>query len=149
MTRLPGQVPDSSEGVHLVLYDGVCGLCSRLLQFVLRRDRRAVFSFTSLQGTLGRATVGRFGGNPDDVTSFYVLANYRTADARMFSRSRAALFVVRQLGWPWKSATILGVLPTALLDRVYDALARNRYRVFGASEQCLMPREEFRRRLVD
>jgi predicted DCC family thiol-disulfide oxidoreductase YuxK len=94
------QVPSVAEGAHLVLYDGVCGLCSRLLEFLLKHDRRAVFTFASLQSATGRAMVARCGGNPDELTSFYVLANYRTGHARMLSRSSAALFVADELGWP-------------------------------------------------
>ena len=138
-----------AQGAHLVLYDGVCGLCSRLLQFLLKHDHRAVFNFASLQSATGKAMVERCGGDPHELISFYALANYRTPGARFFTRSRAALFVAGELGWPWKLARLFGVLPTALLDRVYDGVARTRYRVFGRHDQCLMPRPEYRRRFVD
>jgi len=141
------QVP-LSEGAHLVLYDGVCGLCSRLLQFLLKHDRRAVFSFASLQSEVGKTMVERLGGNPNELTSFHVLANYRADDAQMFSRSKAALFVAGELGWPWKMAVLMRILPNVILDHVYNVVARNRYRVFGRYEQCLIPRPEFRRRFV-
>src|ERR1700730_13212881 len=95
------QAPSGSQGAHLVLYDGVCGLCSGLLQFLLKHDHRAVFAFASLQSVTGRAIVERFGGDPNELASFHVLANYRANHAQMFSRSGAALFVAGQLGWPW------------------------------------------------
>jgi predicted DCC family thiol-disulfide oxidoreductase YuxK len=95
------------------------------------------------------AMVERRGGTPHELTSFYVLANYRTGHARMLSRSRAALFVAGELGWPWKVAVLMRVVPTAILDRVYDVVARTRYRLFGRFEQCLTPRPEFRRRFID
>src|SRR5438034_2616562 len=116
-----------AEGTHLILYDGVCGLCSRLLQFLLAHDHRSVFKFASLQSATGRALVERCGGNPDDLTSFYVFANYRTSDARVFTRGAAALFVAGELGWPWKAMCAAGVLPKAFLDRVYGVVARTRY----------------------
>jgi predicted DCC family thiol-disulfide oxidoreductase YuxK len=143
------QVPSGVEGAHLVLYDGVCGLCSHLLQFLLEHDHRSVFNFASLQSATGKAMVERFGGNADELTSFYVLANYRADQARIFSRSGAALFVAGELGWPWKVAVLLRVLPTAILDRIYDLVARTRYRLFGRFEYCLTPRPEFRRRFID
>ena len=136
-------------GTHLVLYDGVCGLCNRLLQFLLAHDRRAIFAFASLQSAIGRSTVERFGGNPDELSSFYVVSNFRTDRARMVGRGRAALFVAGELGWPWKAAVLFRVVPTAILNRVYDVVARNRYRVFGRLERCLMPRPEYRRRFID
>ena len=132
-----------------MLYDGVCGLCSRLLQFLLRHDHRAVFNFASLQSATGKAMVARSGGNPEELTSFYVLADFRTPEARIFMRSDAALFVAGQLGWPWKAMRIAGILPRALLNRLYDVVARTRYRVFGRHQQCPIPRPEFRSRFVD
>jgi predicted DCC family thiol-disulfide oxidoreductase YuxK len=136
-----------AKGAHLVLYDRVCGLCSRLLRFLLTHDRRGVFAFASLQSATGRAVVEGLGGDTTELTSFYVLANYR--NRRIFARSNAALFVASQLGWPWKAAVIARVLPVAVLDRAYNVIARNRYRVFGRFEQCLAPRPEFRSRFVE
>ena len=136
-------------GDHVLLYDGVCGLCSRLVQFLLEHDHRAVFVFASLQSTAGKAIVERFGGNPEALTTFYVLTGYRTERARLLSRSRAALFVAGQLGWPWKLAVVLRVLPAEMLDGIYDFTARRRYRLFGQLEQCLMPQPEFRGRFLD
>ena len=70
-----GRTASQGQGAHLVLYDGVCGLCSRVLQFVLTRDRRGVFHFASLQSATGKAVVARSGGDPAELTSFYVLAD--------------------------------------------------------------------------
>lgn len=137
------------EGAHLVLYDGVCGLCNRLLQFLLKHDRRAVFTFASLQSAMGRTMVERFGGNPDELTSFYVVANYRAHDAQMFSKGSAATFVAGQLGWPWKMAVLARVLPAAILNGIYNVIARHRYRMFGRYEQCLIPGPEHRSRFVE
>jgi predicted DCC family thiol-disulfide oxidoreductase YuxK len=149
MTVSPAQAPSGSQGAHLVLYDGVCGLCNRLLQFLLTHDHRAVFNFASLQSTTGKATVVRWGGDPEELASFYVVADFRTPAARVFTRSEAALFVAGELGWPWKAMRAAGILPKALRDRLYDVIARTRYRVFGRYEQCLLPRPEFRNRFVD
>lgn len=149
MARPSIQASPAVEGAHLVLYDGVCGLCNRLLQFVFAHDRRAVFRFASLQSPVGRATVARFGGNPDELTTFYVVADYRSDRARIVNKSRAALFVARELGWPWRAVTVIAVLPKPILDRVYDAIARSRYRLFGRVEHCVIPTPELRRRFID
>lgn len=93
--------------------------------------------------------VERFGADPNELASFYVLADYRTTHIRMFRRSAAALFVAGELRWPWKMAGLARVLPTWILDRVYNFVARNRYRVFGRYEQCLTPRAEFRGRFIE
>jgi predicted DCC family thiol-disulfide oxidoreductase YuxK len=149
MADSPPQVRAVTEGVHLVLYDGVCGLCNGLVHFLLEHDRRSLFTFASLQSAAGKRTVERFGGNPEELTSFLVVADYRTTRAQLFSRSRAALFVAGGLGWPWRAALVFRALPTAILDRGYDVVARHRYRVFGRYEQCLIPRPEVRNRFIE
>jgi predicted DCC family thiol-disulfide oxidoreductase YuxK len=150
MTSAPAQESSpASAGRHLVLYDGVCGLCNRLLQFLFTHDRQAIFSFASLQSATGRATVARWGGNPDELSSFYVVADFRTSHARVFTRSDAALFVAGRLPWPWKAMRAGAIVPKLVRDLAYNAIARSRYRIFGRYEQCMIPAPEMRRRFVD
>ena len=146
-----GRVHDSpaAAGTHLLLYDGVCGLCSRVLQFVLAHDRRGAFSFAPLQGEIGRSMVSRWGGDPDELTTFYVCADYRSASPRVLARSDAALFIAGEIGWPWKALVAARVLPKVLRDAAYDLVAKTRYRVFGRLDQCLVPRPEVRSRFVE
>jgi predicted DCC family thiol-disulfide oxidoreductase YuxK len=146
---LPANRSSPSEGPHLVLYDGVCGLCNHLLQFVLKHDSRAVFRFASLQSPLGVATVARSGGDPQDLSSLYVVADFREPHAHVFTRSDAALFVTRELGWPWRMISIAGLLPSRFRDRVYDIIALSRYRIFGRYEQCVLPSTEWRSRFIE
>lgn len=145
----PRQGSSGSHEVHLVLYDGVCGLCNRLVQFLLAVDRRGAFDFATLQSETGKAIVERAGGRPDELHSLYVSASYKTPGHQVLTRSEAALFIARELGWPWKLAGLMRALPSAWLDRAYDLVARHRYRVFGRSEQCLVPRPEFRSRFIE
>jgi predicted DCC family thiol-disulfide oxidoreductase YuxK len=149
MTERGAQPRSVFVGGHLVLYDGVCGLCNRLLQFVLRHDRRRVFTFASLQSAVGQSMVERSGGIPGELTSFYVVAEYQTASSRVFTKSDAALFVAGALGWPWKAAGLMRFVPRRIRDRVYDVIARSRYRVFGRYDRCVIPRPEFRNRFID
>jgi predicted DCC family thiol-disulfide oxidoreductase YuxK len=137
------------DGAHLVLYDGVCGLCNRLVQFILTHDRQAAFRFASLQSSAGRTVVQQWGGDPDLRSTVYVLANHRTPQARALTRSDAALFVAGELGWPWKAFRVFCLLPAAQRDRLYNVVARTRYRLFGRSEQCQLPSPELRRRFLD
>jgi predicted DCC family thiol-disulfide oxidoreductase YuxK len=149
MAQSDAQLLSGAQGRHLVLYDGVCGLCRRLLQFLLRHDHRRVFSFASLQSQVGQSIVERSGGNPGELTSFYVVADYQTAASRVFTRSDAALFVAGALGWPWKAAQLLRFAPRGIRDRAYDLVARGRYRLFGRFDRCLIPSPEFRSRFID
>jgi predicted DCC family thiol-disulfide oxidoreductase YuxK len=149
MTDSSSQGPAGGGGQHLLLYDGVCGLCDHLVQFVLARDARGTFDFAPLQSATGRAAVAREGGDPDALSSFYVVRDYRTAHPRSLVKGRAALFVAREVGWPWRLVNVFAVLPAAVLDFAYDIVARYRYRVFGRFEQCLLPRPEQRQRFID
>jgi predicted DCC family thiol-disulfide oxidoreductase YuxK len=148
MVQSGAQPPSDPQQIHLVLYDGVCGLCNRLLQFLLRHDHRRVFSFASLQSDIGQSIVVRSGGNPGELMSFYVVADYQTAASRVFTRSNAALFVAAELGWPWKAAQWMRVLPEGIRDRAYDVVARSRYRLFGRYDRCPIPSPEFRSRFI-
>jgi len=132
-----------------VLYDGVCGLCNRLLQFLLRHDHGGVFRFASLQSRVGQSIVERSGGDPDELTSFYVVADYQTPASRVLARSDAVLFVAGALSWPWKAARFMRCISPEILDRMYEGVARRRYRVFGRFDRCLTPRPEFRGRFID
>jgi predicted DCC family thiol-disulfide oxidoreductase YuxK len=136
-------------GTHLVLYDGLCGLCNRMLQFLLEHDQRAVFSFAPIQSPAGTATVAKSGHDPADLTTFYVVADFRTPRARVLTKGDAALFVAGELGWPWKAAYAARVLPRSVLNLIYDVVARNRYRVFGRYDQCLLPSEAARARFIE
>jgi predicted DCC family thiol-disulfide oxidoreductase YuxK len=132
---------------HLVLYDGVCGLCNRFNTFVLPRDPQGRFHFAPIQSDVGRSTLQRFGRDPEALDTFYVLADYRSSP-QLWSRARAALFVAKEIGGVWRLATIFGALPDSLLNTVYDLVARNRYRIFGRHETCLMPKPEYKDRFV-
>jgi predicted DCC family thiol-disulfide oxidoreductase YuxK len=93
--------------------------------------------------------VRRFGGDPNELTTFYVIADYQSATAHFFTRSDAALFVASQLGWPWRAAIVARCLPTTIRNYAYDGVARTRYRVFGRYDQCVIPPPEFRSRFID
>jgi predicted DCC family thiol-disulfide oxidoreductase YuxK len=144
-----GSMDAQGAGQHLILYDGLCGLCNRMNRFVLPRDRAAVFAFASLQSRVGREVVERFGHNPDDLDTFFLIVDYRSESARALTKSTAALFVVRALGAPWSWIAALVVLPRTLRDWTYDLIARNRYRLFGRFETCLMPTADYKRRFID
>ena len=138
-----------TSGPHLLLYVGTCGLCNDIVRAVLLRDRQGVFHFGSLQSTAGIEALSRFGCDSAGLDTFVAIANYRSPSAACLIRARAAIFVLTSLGWPWRAAAPLGLLPRALLDAAYYLVARNRYRFFPRVEHCLVPRPEYRDRFLD
>jgi predicted DCC family thiol-disulfide oxidoreductase YuxK len=134
----------------ILLYDGVCGLCNRFVQFILRRDRNAVFRFASLQSSFAGSILARHGANPVTLDTLYVVVNYELPDEYLLSRSAAAIFVLKQLpGLGLSAAFLLQLSPKLLRDAVYNAVARNRYRIFGRSGVCSLPSEQDRSRFLD
>ena len=138
-----------SRASHLILYDGVCGLCDRLIQFALLRDRLKVLRFASIQSATGRRVLKGHGRNPDHLTTFYVVSNFESEDSAVLQKSEGILFVVSKLGWPWKLSLILRPLPLRLRDWGYDLVAKTRYRIFGRYDTCPIPNPAYRDRFLD
>ena len=134
---------------HLVLYDGVCGLCHRLNGFVLQRDANGVFAFASLQSETAQSYLKRSGKTSHTLDTMYVVRDYRSQTPMLLAKSEAALFVVGTIGGAWRWLALLRVLPTWLRDRAYDVIARNRYRLFGKYDTCLLPSPEYKQRFID
>ncbi len=114
----------------IILYDGVCVLCSGWMRFVLDRDVKGTFRFTPIQSPYGRALAQMLDIDPDDPdTNAVVIGGIG------WRRSDAALQVVSRLpGWSWVRG--LAVVPRPLRDLVYRLIARTRYRVFGRHLVC-------------
>jgi predicted DCC family thiol-disulfide oxidoreductase YuxK len=139
----------------ILLYDGVCGLCNRFVQFILRRDRNAMFRFAPLQSDFASAILARHNLNPSALDTVYVVVNPDSQNPNeekehLLSRSDAAHFVLKQLGNPWRSAAfLLQLLPKFLCDSTYNAIARRRYRIFGRHDTCPIPNAQDRSRFLD
>jgi predicted DCC family thiol-disulfide oxidoreductase YuxK len=139
----------TQEGRHLILYDGVCGLCNRSVALILPRDPKGLFHYVWLQSEYARSLLLQAGRNPDLLDTIYVIADYKSSSPRVLSRARAALFVIARLDSPWRFLKIFEVLPTFVLDAVYSLIARNRYRLFGKYDTCLMPNPDHASRFID
>lgn len=133
----------------ILLYDGVCGLCNRLTQFLLKRDRHDRLLFASLQSEFAAAILDRHGKNTHDLDTVYVVKDYEQANEALLNRSDAILFLAEQLGGIWSLAAVGKILPRVLRDRIYNIVARNRYKVFGKHETCMLPEPKHRRKFLD
>src|SRR4029077_20098595 len=91
--RSMGDRRTQARGPHLLLYDGECGLCHWIVRFVLARDRHGRFHFAALQSDAAARELAPLGGRPADLTTFYVIEDYRGPNPRLRSRGRAALVV--------------------------------------------------------
>lgn len=134
----------------IILYDGVCGLCNRLVHFVLKRDRRDIFRFAALQSDLAAQILRRHSAHPEDLDTMYVVLEHVQPTERLLTRSDAAIHVLQQLGRPWRiAAALLNVVPRGLRERGYGIIARYRYQVFGKLERCSLPDAKNRVKFVE
>ena len=121
---------------HLLLYDGECGLCQASVRFVTAHDRRARFHFAALQSDTAAARLAPLGGRPSGLDTLYVIEDAWGPGPRLRERSDAALFVAKELGWPWRAASVFRVLPRSWRDALYDLVARHRRSLFGGASAC-------------
>ncbi len=139
---VPAVKPSTTE---TLFYDGQCGLCHNAVRFLLAEDRApgGAFRFAPLGGETFQATVSRPADLPDSLALV-------TDDGRVLTRSRAVLHLGRRLGGLWRViAGLVGLLPIALLDRAYDAVAHVRHRLFARPEEaCPIAPRELRSRLL-
>jgi predicted DCC family thiol-disulfide oxidoreductase YuxK len=126
----------------IILFDGVCSLCSASVQFIIARDPHAVFRFASLQSETGEALREKFG--VPEMDSLVLLE-----DGRYYTKSSAILRICRRLAGAWKLFYIFRLVPKPLRDNVYDFVAKHRYEWFGKRGHCLMPTPDIRARFLD
>ena len=140
---VPAPKPGSNPVV--VFYDGVCGLCDGFVQFLLEEDCKGSLRFATLQSGLAQRSLP-----PGHAAAVLDTVAVRTVDGRLLERSRAVLYVLRQLGGLWRVIGTLGAaVPASLLDVGYRAVARVRYRLFGKLEACRVPTAAERSRFLE
>jgi predicted DCC family thiol-disulfide oxidoreductase YuxK len=135
---------------HLILYDGVCGLCNRLNRFVLKRDAAGRFRFAALQSPLARRALALHGQSPDDSPTMFVISDYGGGSEKVLSRADAVLFILKTLGGLWRVvAQAAGIIPRFLLNLGYNAVAKFRYRIFGKFDACPLPSPQDKAKFLD
>ena len=127
----------------VIVFDAQCVLCSANAQFVLKHDRRDHFRLASMQGEVGAALFRRFGIDPADPETIILV----DGDSVRLN-SDAVIAIYAGLGWPWRAAAALRLVPRVLRDPVYRWVARNGYRLFGRRETCWLPTAEQARRVL-
>ena len=141
MSKTQGQ----SDSDSIVLFDGVCNLCSFWVDFVMRRDEDHRFRFASLQSDVAQRLLNDAGSKQPPLASIVLIEN-----GQLYRESTAILRICRRLAFPWHFFYVLIVFPSFLRDVVYRFIAKHRYRVFGKRDTCRLPTaQETDRFLVD
>lgn len=134
---------------HLVLYDGVCGLCDHFVQLLLRIDRHDQLRFAALQGPIGTKVLDHAGRTANALSTVIVVVDYEQPTQRLLDRSDAGLFAIASSGGIYRAASALRIVPRFIRDGAYDAIARTRYRIFGRFDACPIPTPETRAKFLD
>jgi predicted DCC family thiol-disulfide oxidoreductase YuxK len=119
---------------QLVLFDGVCNLCNRSVDFIVHHDKKGLFKFASLQSDLGQQIRQKFNLPIQKYDSVLLIKKNK-----VFKKSTAALEIARQLGGVWVLLYGFMIVPAFIRNLVYDVIAQNRYRWFGKKETCRLP----------
>ena len=129
---------------HVILFDGVCNLCSSSVQFVLKRDKRNKFLFGSLQGNYGQQMLRKYNLPQNEFNSFMLLEG-----EQLYTKSSGALRMLKHLGGAWRLLYAFIIVPRFIRDAVYNFIAHNRYKWLGKKEACWLPKPEWKQRFLD
>jgi predicted DCC family thiol-disulfide oxidoreductase YuxK len=142
----PDPAANMTRAVHpVILFDGVCHLCSRSVQFILKHDKPGKFRFASLQSPVAQQMLVQRGLPANgDFNSFLLIKG-----CKVYTRSSAALRVLKQLGSGWTIFYVFLFIPPFIRNGIYDWISRNRYRWFGRRDACWIPRPEWTARFLD
>ena len=134
----------AEAGRPVILFDGVCNLCTGSVRFVIERDSRKQFRFASLQSPVADKLLGPRRNEADRLESVVLVVG-----ERIYRKSSAALLIARRLDGLWPLLSVLLAIPRPLRDAVYDWIGRRRYRMFGKRAACWKPQPELADRFLD
>lgn len=127
----------------IVLFDGVCNLCNNSVQFIIKRDSKNRYRFAPIQSPLGLKLLKNCSADFLGNDSFALIEN-----GRLYSQTDAALRIARHLDGFWFLFGIFRIIPPVIRDIFYRLLGRNRYRLFGRRESCMIPTGKLRLRFL-
>lgn len=128
----------------LILFDGVCNLCTNSVRYVIKRDKAGIFMFAALQSNIAQQILKDYRIDPEKTDSILL---YEPGKGVSY-KSTAAFRMASKLGFPTNLLLIFYIVPTFIRDWVYDLIAKNRYKWFGKKEQCMVPTPELQSRFL-
>ncbi|MCP9200435.1 thiol-disulfide oxidoreductase DCC family protein [Gramella sp. GC03-9] len=136
------QLPENKK---IILFDGVCNLCDGAVQFIIKHDKKDVFRYASLQSELGKELVKERGMDQEEIDSIMLIE----PGVAYYRKSTAALEIARDLSGGYSLLKNFLFIPEVMRDRIYDFIAKNRYKWFGKKEQCMIPTPELKAKFLD
>lgn len=137
------KITDSNTLSPLIIYDGICHLCNRSVNFILKQDRKKIFCFTPFQSSFASNLLK---DNSIDINAMETVILF--IDGKFYTRSDAALKIALLLGGKWILFYPLYIFPKFIRNGFYNIIARNRYKWFGKVDSCLIPNHETQERFI-
>ena len=128
---------------HIVIFDGVCNFCNGAVNFIIKRDPDRLFAFTPMQSDLAKELTDKHGITNVGVDTFLLIKN-----GESYIWTDAALEIAKDLSGFWHLTNVLKIVPRQIRDMLYRLFARNRYRLFGRKNICMVPSKNVRSRFV-
>lgn len=129
---------------RVVLFDGVCNLCSGAVQFIIKHEKHKSMFFASLQSEFAKTLLADNNINSIDMSTVVFYENHK-----LFYKSSAALRIAGLLKFPYNLLSVFRIIPPFARDLIYNLIAKNRYRWFGKKESCMIPSLELKARFLD
>jgi predicted DCC family thiol-disulfide oxidoreductase YuxK len=133
-----------TENSNILLFDGVCNLCNKAVQFVIKHDKKSLIKFASLQSDFGQKILLEHNLPLNYLNSFIYLKNNKH-----YLKSTAALYLLNDLGGGWQLFFCFMIVPKFIRDFVYSIVAKNRYKWFGKNNECMILNEDLQRRFIN
>ncbi|MBX3244682.1 MAG: thiol-disulfide oxidoreductase DCC family protein [Acidobacteria bacterium] len=127
----------------IILFDGVCNFCNGTVNFVIENDKAGYFKFAPLQSEAGERLAAEYGISQIETDSVILIE-----DGKAYTLSTAALRIARKLDGIWSAAYAGVIVPRPIRNFLYKLFAKNRYRLFGRTEACMMPTPDLRARFL-
>lgn len=131
---------------RLILFDGVCNLCNSSVLYVIKRDTKNKFLYAPLQSKIGETIINAFSIDTTEIDSI-LLFNPETY--KIYSKSAAALHVVKSLNFPTNIMAVFFIIPAFIRNWFYDYIAKNRYKWYGKRDTCMIPTPELKAKFLD
>jgi len=128
----------------IILFDGVCNLCNKSVQFVIEHDEQNYFKFASLQSNFGQTFLKENKLNQTNFDSIIYIE-----DDKYYTKSSAALKIAKHLDKNISWLNYFSVVPKPIRDFFYNIIAKNRYKFFGKQESCWLPTKELKAKFLE
>ena len=126
------QLPENKK---IILFDGVCNLCEKSVQFIIKRDKNDVFRFVAIQSDLGREIIQKIGIDTTKIDSIILYE----PNVAYYYKAEAALKIAKNLSGLYSLLAIFNFIPNNIKNSIYDYIAKNRYKWYGKKETCMIP----------